>query len=217
MKPLVESLFDKDLVQQGVMLNVDAVYETVCAALKKYNLEDCPYEKLNIGYIPDKNIIMMESESDYFSFTVLHPNYLVKSAAKGLFDTDEEVLTGVSFVIGTDEDEYNDDYVYLLRVDVHWVGICGNSCAPSSSCLWDRKLWKHYSRLKTNRITSETIDDIIKYILTRIDKSFQMAVKDKQEIYDIKAGKANSGGDPLMYGKKDRVWYLEKMKKGLRR
>jgi hypothetical protein len=217
MKPLVESLFDSDLVQQGVPINIDYVYEEVFAALKKYNFEDCPYEKLNTGYVPSKDIIMPNSHSDYFSFTVLRPNYKIKSYASGRFGTAEEVLTGISFVIGTDDLKDDDTSVYLLRADVHWVDIVGGMCFSTSRLLWSGNDWEHYSKLKTNKITSETLGDIIDYIKSRIDKCFQMVTRDRQEIYNIKFGQANNGGDPWLKGRKDNVWYLEKMKKGLRR
>ena len=42
-----------------------------------------------------------------------------------------------------------------------------------------------------------------------------MMNRDRREICDIYYKRTTKGGDPLLFGKKDYVWYLEKMKKEL--
>jgi len=216
MKPLAESLFDTDNVTKELPMSLELIHEEILIALKKYNFEVIDWDKLCYdGYILQKPGIMDETNmpEGWFNITILTPNKLIYKENKN-----DEVYIGVNVCISNgDEDDHEDENkFYIKRVDTEWLSSHNKSLFPHSSTFWDRSGWKRYSSLKTNEINEKTIKTIVKYVVGLIDKTLKIMNRDRQEICDIYFERALNGGDPLMYGKKDWVWYLEKMKKELR-
>ena len=218
MKTLIESLFDTDNVTKELPMSLDLIHEATLNALKKFNLEKIDWNDIsNKGYISQQPSILDEydhRDDGFFNINIFVPNKYVYRGSK---KKDKEVYIGVSICMAVgDEDEGEDvNKFYISRVDVEWIESEYKSLYPHSMNLWDRNRWKRYSGLKTNEINEKTIKDIMKYVVWLVDRTIKMMDRDRQEIYDIFHGNETDDGDPLMYGRKDRYWYIEKMKKEL--
>ena len=218
MKTLIESLFDTDNVTKELPMSLDLIYGETLNALKKFNLEKIDWNDVySKGYIPQRPSILDESmhrDDGFFNINIFVPNKYVYRGSK---KKDEEVYIGVNINMGVgDEDDGEDvNKFYISRVDVEWIESECKRLYSHAMNLWDRNGWKRYSGLKTNEINEKTIKGVIKYVVWLVDRTIKMMDRDRQEIYDIFHGNETDGGDPLMYGRKDCYWYMEKMKKEL--
>ena len=226
MKTLVESIFgDMGSLTEGVFgdnitndipLNIEIIKLKILNALKKYNFEIIDWGKYFKGYNPQRPVIVIEDniiDFNCFNIAIFSPNKLVYKESK---NKHEGVCTGVVVNIGNGEvfDNQDPNKYYLTRVSVMFTEITEGRATPYAHALWAYDLWKKHS-IKTNEINENTIKSIIKYIVNLFDLSLKMAKKDEQEIRDIYYREADECGDPLLGGKKDRYWYLDKMKKVL--
>ena len=220
MKTLIESIFGNDNITSELPLSLGVIHEQIMIALKKFNLETIIWDDLfHKGYIPQKPGIIDDCDDigdGYFNICILVPN---KYVYRGSQYKNEEVYLGVNICIGMGEkDDHEDESKpYIKRVDTEWVESEAQALFPHSTVLWDRNGWKRYSPLKTNQINNNTVKTIIKYIVDLVGKLLKMMDRDRQMIYDIFHGNETEGGDPLLYGKKDCYWYIDRvMKKELR-
>ena len=213
MRTLSESLFDQDIINKEVNFTLQSVKDLIDKELEKYHLNEVDWEKVRKGYIPNDpyiiyNDCMGDNDGDFYNFEIFVPNGTIHKKT-GKYD---DVSIGISFCIA----QYGGN-INIERMDIMWVDHENDHAYAHSSVLWDLSGWKRHSKLKSNRFTEKNLKSLLDYIKKCIDTIFMMAKRDQQEICDIymKEDSAASKGDPLMYGRKDRYWYIEKMRKEL--
>lgn len=216
MKTLKESLFD-DHIKSNLNIDVQTAFDIITQHIsKKFRTKLLtPKEAYSKKYKEGK-FFYYSADYHHRSMDGVRLCFLSHTAYNKAI---EDVGIGISICIASNDisDEYKDiEGCYLGSIDIGW-SVAGDSWVnPDWWTLWVDEEYKRFSNLKTTLINSDTLPDILKYIDWLCKKILDISKRDKDEIQAISRGEAWGAEDnPLMKGKKDKIWYINKLKKEL--
>lgn len=116
MKSLQESLFDKDLVQKGVPMNIEDVEDYVLNAIKSYN-----FKKENSYDSPTRSYSIKKQQQIFYLNLIGHASY-VDTYKQSLFSTGDGLSRVFDYQVGIHFDQYDKGAV-VNYVDIKfWPG-----------------------------------------------------------------------------------------------
>lgn len=211
MRRLVESIFDDDLVQKDVKIDVQKAVDLVCDHLQKtFKVKQIlPSRKAKpikegISIFYDEHYENGKMEQCWIQFV---DNVNVSKTSNRYADY---IGLCVSICISGDYKRKTD--TVLGRIDVGWDACYDIKFDPYWRYLWEDNEYKHHTKLKSNKFNEKNLNNVLNYITQLCQTIVDMIDENGKEIVDTYLGKADLTNDnPLMYGKKDMIWWVEKL------
>lgn len=207
MKTLIESLFDTDLVEKNIYINIKTAFDIITQHIsKKQHIKlleprDANFKKYKEGKL------FYYSKLSSRNYDIIFLDYC--SYNKAL----ENIGIGIDIEL---ESDFSTKSCFFKAINVGW-SVADKTClSPIWYTLWRGDGYKKFTNLKTNIIDSNSLPDILAYIEWLCKKIVIISERDKDEIHAIANGVAWGAEDnPIMMGKKDVIWYINKIKKEL--
>ena len=209
MKTLIESLFDTDLVEKNIYINIKTAFDIITQHIsKKQHIKLLEPRDANFRKYKEGKLFYYSklSSRNYDIIFLNHCSY-------------NKAIENIGIGIGIElESDFSTKSCFLKAIDVGWSVACNGKVglSPKWYTLWREDGYKKFSNLKTNIIDSNSLSDILAYIEWLCKKIVIISERDKDEIQAIANGVAWGAKDnPIMMGKKDVIWYINKIKKEL--